>query len=706
MNQSERPGTRRFGRLGVQMIGATLVVLSLGLVLTNVRTLHSEEELLSEQLDARGSALAQLTAVSCAELILGTDVPRVETILKELPKRDPDVVYVRAEKPDGTKIFEVYRDNQAGSLAVETSRQYVAQSMAVLATELGEEPLQPKHVGQITLGLSISSLAELKAERTRVLALEAGLWFLGFGLALSYVLRWKLAKPLEHLDAQASALGRGELDTPVYCKSNNEIGRLATTLDGMRQNLRASYTEVRANNTELVRLGILKDRALEDLAKALDAANAANRAKDEFLGAMSHELRTPMNGIIGMTQLLMQTPLDADQRDAAETVRGSAETLLVIINDVLDFSKLNAGKMDLAHVVVDPRALMQEVVSIFVHSATQKGLTLEWSVDDAVPMRVLADPARLRQILVNLVGNAVKFTAKGRVVIDAAVQGVRAGKVELRFTVTDTGVGITESSRSSMFKAFSQSDTTTTRGFSGTGLGLVIAQRLVEMMEGLIDFESEPEKGSTFWFTVVLDTAPGEARPAGPNSPPRLPISASISGRTIVEPRSLIPCSEPGPLAGTRDGAAGPLPASNAEALRVAGLPLANVRVLLVEDNPVNQKVAAKMLGRLGCSVDLAENGAIALERYDSGRYALVLMDLSMPVMDGLEATRLIRQRELSTGRRVPIVALTANAMEGDRERCLGAGMDEYLTKPVRSEGLAEVIGRFAPDGAVLLPAP
>jgi len=703
---NERQGTRRFGRLGVQMIGATLLVLSLGLGLTSTNTLQSEEELLSEQLDARGNALAQLTAVSCAELILGSDVPRVETILKELPKRDPDVVYVRAEKPDGTKIFEVYQSNHAGAAVVETSRQYVAESIAVLPTERGEDPLPPKHVGQITLGLSIASLATLKAQRTRILALEAGVSFLGLGVVLSYLLRRKLAKPLELLDMQASALGRGDLDTPVYCKSNNEIGRLATTLDGMRENLRASYTEIRANNTELVRMGGIKDRALEDLAKALDAANAANRAKDEFLGAMSHELRTPMNGIIGMTQILMQTPLDEEQRDAAETVRGSAEALLVIVNDVLDFSKLNAGKMDLARVVVDPRALIREIESLFSNSATQKGLVLESFVDETVPPRVIADPARLRQVLANLVGNAVKFTANGRVVVRATLQGVLGGKVELRFTVTDTGVGISESKRPAMFKAFSQGDATMTRGFGGTGLGLVIAQRLVEMMGGRIDYESEADKGSMFWFTVMLERAPIAARPATPSSVPKSPAAASIAARKVLEPQAVIPCPEPrtSPMSPIEGSAA--RTASKESAPLFAGLALANVRVLLVEDNPVNQKVAAKMLGKLGCTVDVAENGAIALERYDSGRYALVLMDLSMPVMDGLEATRLIRKREERTGQRVPIVALTANAMEGDRERCIRAGMDEYLTKPVRAEGLAEVIGRYAPDGEAPPPAP
>ncbi len=701
MNEAIRRGARRYGRLRVQLIGATLLVLSIGLVLTSVHTLQSEEQVLSDQLDARGNSLAQLAAVSCGELLLGSDYPRVRTILRALPQRDSDVVHVRAEKADGTTIFEVFGNPSDRASGLETSRQYSADSFAAVETGPGEAAIEPIRVGRIHLGLSIHSLAAIKAQRTQVLALEAGVSFVVIGLVLAYLLRSRVAAPLERLDSQASALGRGDLDTPVEAASNNEIGRLAHTLDGMRENLRASYSEIRANNAELERMGLVKDRAMEDLGKALAASHAANKAKDEFLATMSHELRTPMNGIIGMTHLLMQTRLDEEQRDAAETVRGSAEALLVIVNDVLDFSKLNAGKMDLAPVSLDPRSLVQDVQNLFRHAAAEKGLVLTSQIDSSVPQRVMADPTRLRQILVNLVGNAVKFTQVGSVTVQVGVQGWRGGRIELRFSVADTGIGISSASRARLFQPFTQADGTITRGFGGTGLGLVIARRLTEMMGGRIDFDSEPGRGSVFWFTVVLDRAADQGAPA--DSLPQM--GPGVAARKANVPLRSLP--EPGAPTSPNGGAlvpAAPLPSSP-----VAGKEPASarpgVRVLLVEDNPVNQKVAAKMLGKLGCAVDLAENGAVALERYDSGRYALVLMDLSMPVMDGLEATRLIRQREALTGQRVPIVALTANAMEGDRERCLGAGMDEYLTKPVRAEGLAEVIGRYA-DGVALPPAP
>jgi signal transduction histidine kinase/ActR/RegA family two-component response regulator len=556
----------------------------------------------------------------------------------------------------------------------------------------------------------------LKQKRTRTLLIEAGVSFCVIGLVLSFLLRRTVANPLETLDRQALALGRGDLDTPVRAASNNEIGRLANTLDGMRENLRASYFEIRANNEELKRLGAIKDGALEELAKALDAANAANRSKDEFLATMSHELRTPMNGIIGMTQILTQTALDEEQRECAETVRGSAEALLVIVNDVLDFSKLNAGKMDFVHVPVDVRALVQEVCNLFRHQTALKSIALVHEVEDAVPARVEADPTRLRQILVNLVGNAVKFTQKGGVTVKVGVQGWQGPRVELRFSVLDTGIGISETARARLFQPFTQADGSITRSFGGTGLGLVIARRLTEMMGGSIDFESSEGRGSVFWFTAVLDLAPVDS-PAQNGAPTLAETAAARLAHSGAAPAHVASsraqaATAPAKAATSARSPTAPLPAraSKPAAAAAAATPpvpdVRGVRVLLVEDNPVNQKVAAKMLSRLGCLVEVAENGVIALERYERGRYALVLMDLSMPVMDGLEATRLIRLRERSTGEHVPIVALTANAMEGDRGRCIAAGMDEYLTKPVRSEGLAEIIARYAPSGAAKQPAP
>ncbi|MBL8860641.1 MAG: response regulator [Planctomycetes bacterium] len=722
MEQAVRSGRRRTGRLGVQLIGSALLVLSLGLLLTILHTLSSERALLSEQLDARGRALAELAAVSCSEAVLAGDPARVARILRAIPDRDPDVIHVRAERADGAALLEFHRESATARPA--EHRLYHADAHALP----GVGAPAAGRAGRITIGLSLASLDLLAAERTRALALEAAFSFLGIGLVLSILLRSRVVQPLENLDRQAASLGRGDLETPVRAACDNEIGRLARTLDAMRENLRASYAEVRTNNAELVELGHQKDRAVDALAEALLAANAASRAKDEFLATMSHELRTPMNGILGMTQVLLASPLDDEQREAAETVRGSAEALLAVIDDVLDLARLNTGRMELVPSVVAPRDLVAEVVESYRESASSKGLALSSEVDGGVPRCVVADPARLRQVLSKLVGNAVKFTAQGGVSVRVKVEAVRARSVELRFTVSDTGVGIHETSRVRLFQPFSPGDATSTRRHGGAGLGLVIARRLAERMGGRVGYDSEPGQGSAFWFTAVLVRAAANALPAreaalepggaaGPGAAlrsdaaqPALPRrSQPIAPRAgpRVEPPAALPAALPVEDAGPVSG--GTWPAASAAARLAAGEERpppspsaaggADLRVLLVEDNPVNQKVAAKMLGRLGCAVDLAEDGAAAVERCRSADYALVLMDLSMPVMDGLEATRRIRQAEARSGRRVPIVALTANAMEGDRERCLGAGMDDYLAKPLRFEGLARVIGRCAESG-------
>ncbi len=651
MTQSVRAGAGRLGRLGVQLIGTTLLVLTVGLLITSTNTIDSEERLLSEQLDARGNALARLGATACAELMLGSDYPRVETIVVEIARQDPDVMYCRAEKPDGEVIRESYGPIEGG-LDVERLRRYEAPVLWVRPDGDGGPPLV---LGRIELGLSAKSLDALKAARTRVLLFEAAGSFVLLGVTLAFVLRRRVVRPLELLDQQAAALGEGDLDTPVQSRGGNEIGRLGQTLEGMRRNLRASYSEIRANNVELTRLGTLKDKALEDLAQALEAAQAAGKAKDEFLATMSHELRTPLNGIIGMTQMLSTTRLDAEQREFAQTAHTSAESLLVLVNDILDFSKLNAGKVELAPVRLDPRVALAEACQMFQPQAQQKGLTLVHETDERVPPFVLIDPTRLRQILLNLVGNAVKFTEKGGITVRLTSGERPAGRVELRFVVADTGVGIATTARHRLFQPFTQADGSITRRFGGTGLGLVIARRLSELMGGQVGYSSEQGRGSTFWFTVVVDAVPsGSEPPALPSAP-------------VDAPAARLP---------------------------------AGLKVLLVEDNAVNQRVAVKMLERLGLTVDLASDGAQAIARHAEGGHGLILMDLSMPTMDGLEATRRIREKEAGTGGRVPILALTANAMSGDRQKCLAAGMDDYLSKPVRMEALEAKLRKFLGVGA------